>query len=184
MYNRPMKKLNQFAAWLTLLLGLLATWLIIISGQYWALVICALVLLVDVAAVAPGLWLPAFQRWREGGRASATPGPAQARMGGEYPGTRRPRRLTNLPRRGDVCEVIEMSPYNPSSRSIVRFHRGSGHTDHTIPHNPDDTMQILGQSGWSIFSSGTDAASGRRYWVLNRDNIPNRAIDDALPRLQ
>ena len=178
-----MKKLNQFAAWLTLVLGLLATWLIIISGKYWALAICVVVLLVDVVAVAPGLWLSQFQRWR--GRAGtgkgATPA-AQARMG-QYPDTRKRRRPTYLPRRGDVCEVVEMSPYNPNSQSIVRFQRGTGRIQHTIARNPDDALQILGQNGWSIFSSGTDAATGQRFWVLNRDDVSNRAIDDALPHL-
>lgn len=180
-----MKNLNKLAAWLTLLLGLLATWLIIVSGQYWALAIGVLVVLVDVAAVAPGLWAPALQRWW-GQVRGVTPPAAQASVGPGAPpqGVRRTRRPTNMPARGDVCEVIEISPYNPSSKSVVRFHQGAGRTDHTIPHNPDDTMQILGQSGWSIFYSGTDASAGRRYWVLNRDNIPTRAIDDALPRLR
>lgn len=177
-----MKKLNQFAAWLTLVLGLLATWLIIISGKYWALAICAVVLLVDLAVVAPGLWVPPLQRWW--GRLRNGPAPVQAKMTGEPPDARKTWRATNRPKRGDVCEVIEMSPYNPNSRSVVRFRQGSRRTEHTIARNPDDAMQILGQSGWSIFASGTDAASGRRYWVLNRADAANRAIDDALPNLQ
>jgi hypothetical protein len=177
-----MKKLNDFAAWLTLLLGLLATWLIIASGQYWALAIAVVVVLLDIAVVTPGIWGPRLQQWLGRGNKNAVP--AQVGVGGERADPRRIRRQTNLPRRGDVCEVIEITPYNPNSKSVVRFHRGSGRTDHNVPRSPDDTLQILGQSGWSIFYSGTDAASGRRYWVLNRTEGQNRPIDDALARLQ
>jgi hypothetical protein len=178
-----MKNLNDFAALLTLALGLLATLLILISGSYWALAICAVVVLIDVAVLVPGLWVPLLERrW---GRVRKGPTPqAQARTGGEHSNTRKTHRPANLPRRGDVCEVIEMSPYNPNSRSIVRFHQGPRRTDHTIARNPDDALQILGQHGWSIFYSGTDAAAGRRYWVLNRADVATRAIDDALPYLQ
>ena|SRR5215467_12853962 len=177
-----MKKLNDLAAWLTLLLGLLATWLIITSGKYWALAICAVVVLLDVAVVTPGLWAPRLQQWL--GRGGKNVAPAQVKAGGERLDARRIRRPTNLPRRGDVCEVIEISPYNPNSKSVIRFHRGTGRSDHNISRNPDDALQILGQSGWSIFQSGTDAASGRRYWVLSRVDAQNRPIDDALAHLQ
>lgn len=181
-YNRPMQNLNGFAAWLTLALGLLATLLVIISGNYWALAICAVVLLVDVAAVVPGLWLPPLQRrW---GRARGRTPAADARRGAAYSPARKGPRLTHLPRRGDVCEVIEIHAYNPNSRSVVRFHQGSRRSEYTIARNPDDALQILGQHGWSIFASGTDAATARRYWVLNRPDVPNRATDDALPHLQ
>lgn len=180
-----MKKFNNFASILTLLLGLLATWLIFTSGKYWALPIGVLVVLVDAAVVVPGLWLPPLQRWWQGGRKGTAAVPTgSARTGVERIETRRTRRTTNLPPRGDVCEVIELTAYNPSSRSIVRFHQGAKHDDYTVSHNPDDTMQILGQKGWSIFYSGTNAETGQRYWVLNRANVPNRAIDDALSQLR
>jgi hypothetical protein len=178
-----MKILNDFAALLTLALGLLATLLIFISGSYWALAICAVVLLIDVAVLVPRLWVPRLEQWWGRTRNKPTP-QVQARMGAEHSNTRRTQRSTNLPRRGDVCEVIEMSPYNPNSKSIVRFHQGPRRTDHTTARNPDDALQILGQHGWSIFYSGTDAAAGRRYWVLNRADLATRAIDDALPYLQ
>src|SRR5262249_55823637 len=101
----------------------------------------------------------------------------------EHIETRRDRRTTNLPPRGDVCEVIELTAYNPNSRSVVRFHQGSRRNDYTVSHNPDDTLQILGQKGWSIFYSGTNAETGRGHGAHPRAHTPSRAIPAAPPHL-
>src|SRR5262249_27299097 len=145
-----MKILNNLAAGVTLALGLLATLLVYISGRYWALLLCAVVLLVDFAVVAPGIWLPSFQRWWMRGRKQDS---AAAPAGGaaERPGNRKFPTAHSLkfPAQGEVCMVVELDAYDPRSRSVVRFRHGSRRADYTIARTPDDALQILGQSGWS-----------------------------------
>src|SRR5215813_11424307 len=98
-----MKILNNFAAGLTLALGLLATVLVFISGRYWALLICAVVLLVDFAAVAPGIWLPSFQRWWMRARKQSSAA-AQVGVGAQRPSTRRVP-TAHSPKMPAQCEV-------------------------------------------------------------------------------
>lgn len=63
MYNQAMKTLDSVIARVTLALGLLATLIAIVTEHYWALPICAVLVIADMAAMAPDLWLPRIRRW-------------------------------------------------------------------------------------------------------------------------